>query len=181
MKQSAFLAISALSLGVAGLGAFVPVVSAANPGDTTVTATVQPTFGVSSAANATITLSPGGDKQESKEAAVVAQNNSGNTANLTVNTVSDVTNMVSASDSKKTIPASANISAGNPGWGLKTGNNTYVAVPAAGQTGVNVATISSGPDTTTPVVYGASSSVTTAAADDYAVTVVYSLTAQSGN
>lgn len=179
MKQSAFLAVGAMSLGLAGLGVLAPVVSAADAAETTVTAKVAEVFNIEQIDAIDLgNLAGAGDMKE-VNSAVVANNNSGTVAHLTVNTATADNNMVYVNDDKTSnsainIPAGTNVQAGNPSWGIKiNGAQNYTIVPPLGQSQA-VADIN-GVKVSTPITYGASNSVETRAGQ-YQVQVVYTLT-----
>lgn len=191
MKKSAFLAVSALSLGVVGLAGFAPIINAdatTSTTNATITVDVQGGLGIGTGDGANSQV--GTDKTLSalnvnfgsinthaaaeKSVEVAMTNNTGNTATMTLKDADKNTNLVSGGN---TIPTNASISEGSSAWGVKVDTGAYQAMPASNGTAINV--LSSNGTTETNIKATVSYKVSTSstqAKGTYTDTVKYTAT-----
>lgn len=152
MKKSAFLAVSALSLGVVGLAGFAPVINAATPSSTstaTVSVTVEGGLGlgtseenaqVGNVANSALdvnlgTISNNAVSADQKKTVAVTNNT---TSGVTV-TLQDNDTDTSLKNGANAIPTGTDITAGKSAWGVKiAGDSSFRAMPSSTGTAITV-------------------------------------------
>lgn len=190
MKKSVLLAVSAMSLGLVGVAAFTPVVSAESAPasqDQTISVKVNGTLGIGGGSGAvgtpqgidmTTDAIDANSAKESAEQTVGVTNNTGASATLTVTDKDDDTNLVSDTNDTNKIPTAddgASLTAGTSGWGFKGGLVAeYTAMPAKSGKAL---TVYKGSDTQKDIsVKIKVSTSTTQAAGTYTDTISYTLT-----